>query len=510
MKEKSALSRLISGGALRTISLIINIIIAFLMMPFIVQHLGDRWYGLWLIVGSLIGYYGYLDFGLSSASQRFIAKAMSSDEHDVNTVASTSFSLFTGLSLLTVLVTLLITFLAPQFVESTAELTTFQLVILILGLKTAIMFPFLVFNGVITAHLRYDIATYIDIAKLLLRTALIVVYLTLDYSIIALAVITLVTEVLGYVAIAILAKKIHPSLSLSYKKIDRKLYPQFFNYSQKTFIASMGDVLRFKIDDLVIAGYVGLAMVTHYSIAIRLIDYIGQLLTAVLGMFLPIFTKYDAQGKDDEMRDKFLILTEMSVFLTLLLIPTLMILGNVFIGLWMGEKYSDAYIPLLILGVAAIFAGCNRVCITALYAKAKHGYYAKINFLEGIVNLALSLILVQKFGIIGVALGTTIATIYVKAVLLPRYTCSVINLPFFQYYKVIVKHVIFAILYYSAALWIFNQLAIDSYVKVVMFSTVLCFLYTGGSVFIFSKQLNNQLRKLVPKKLSNLVIGKKV
>lgn len=500
MSEKSTLSRLVSGGALRTASLLINIVIAFLMMPFVVQHLGDRWYGLWLIVGSLIGYYGYLDFGLSSASQRFIAKAINSDDLDVNTIASTSFSLFTGLSLCTMLLTLAIIFLAPEFVDNPDELTTFQIVILILGLKTAIMFPFMVFNGVISAHLRYDIATYINVAKLLLRTALIVIYLSMDYSIVALAVITLLTETVGYVAIAICANKIHHSLKISYKSIDRKLYPQFFNYSKYTFIASMGDVLRFKIDNLVIANYIGLAMVTHYAIAIRLIDYIGQLLTAILGMFLPIFTKYDAQGKDEEMREKFLIVTEISVFLTLLCVPPLMILGDVFIKLWMGEQYLDSYIPMLILAVASIFAGCNRVCVTVLYAKAKHKYYAKVNLFEGVVNLGLSLILVSYFGIVGVAMGTAIATVYVKAILLPKYTCKVLELPLANYYKILFRHLSFALIYYPVSYWLYGQFKVDTYITLITFSALLCSIYIIISFAVFSSELKIHLAKLRPKK----------
>ena len=263
----------------------------------------------------------------------------------------------------------------------------------------------------------------------------------------------------------------------------------------------MGDVLRFKIDDLVIASYVGLAMVTHYSIAIRLIEYIGQLLSAVLGMFLPIFTKYDAKGEDDEMRSKFLIVTEMSVFLTLLLIPPLMILGKVFIELWMGEKYSDAYIPLLVLGAAAILAGCNRVCITALYATAKHKYYAKINLLEGGINLILSLLLVQYYGIIGVAFGTAISTVYIKAVLLPRYTCKVLEQPIFQYYRILFKHMICAAIYFSLSLWVSLQIVIDSYVELVLFSSIVCSIYALLSFFVFSRPLQQQLLKLMPKQV---------
>jgi O-antigen/teichoic acid export membrane protein len=503
--EKSTLQRLVSGSVLRLTSLLINIVVAFLMMPFIIEHLGDRWYGLWVIVGSLIGFYGYLDFGLSSASQRFIAKAIHSKEDDVNKVASTAIYLFACLSFVTLLVTAAITLSAPYFVENEHEQLTFQLVILILGVKSAVMFPFLVFNGFINAYLRYDIDTYITIAKLILRTLLIVVYLTLGYSIIALAIITLLTETLGYIAIAFWAKKIHPSLSLSMGKRDKELVPHFFNYSKNTFVASLGDILRFKIDNLIIAKYLGLSMVTHYAIAIRLIDYVGQFLNAALGVFLPIFTKYDAQGKDEEMREKFLIVTEISVFLTLLTIPPLMIAGKVFIGLWMGEEYSGSYFPLLILAIASILAGCNRVCITALYAKAQHSYYAKVNLIEGLINLLLSILLVQEFGVLGVALGTTIATVYVKAVLLPRYTCNALRLNVFIYYKVLIKHLVLAITYYAFVFWGFSGLNVDRYAGLLIFLAIASLVYLGLSVLVFSKPLKRELVKLVPRKVLSVM-----
>jgi O-antigen/teichoic acid export membrane protein len=50
--------------------------ISFFMMPFLVRNLGDRMYGIWTLVGSVLGYYGLIDIGLSSAVVRFISRAV--------------------------------------------------------------------------------------------------------------------------------------------------------------------------------------------------------------------------------------------------------------------------------------------------------------------------------------------------------------------------------------------------------------------------------------------------
>jgi len=502
MNKSSTLNRLVSGSVLRAVSLTLSIIIAFLMMPFVIHNLGERWYGLWVIVGSLIGYYGVLDFGLSSACQRFIAKALHNNEDgEINNIVSSSFLLFSLLSILSIAVTLAILWISPIFFSEQEELKTFQTIILILGIKTAIMFPFMVFHGIISAHLRYDIDSYIEIFKLVLRTTLIFAYLTMGYSIITLAIITLITEVTGYLLIAIAAKKIYSPLRISRKYIDRKLFRKLLNYSKSTFIASVGDILRFRIDDLVIAKFIGLASVTHYAIAIQLINYIGQFLTTILGGFLPVFTKYEAQGNKDALKEKFLLVTEISIFSTLLIVPTVMIVGESFIQLWMGEKFTDAYYPLLILGFAAILAGCNRVCITVLYAKAKHHYFAKVNIMEGIANLILSVIFVQKYGIIGVAIGTAIPTIFVKTFLLPKYSCELLDIPLTTYYRLISKYVLASILFYSAYYWYYQQSITDSFIQIIYFACLSCILYLFVSFFIlFSKNLKSYIKQLVPKK----------
>ena len=61
--------KLIHGSGLRVIGLAANTIIGFLLMPFLVHHLGDRNYGFWSLAGAVLGYYGILDFGIVSAVQ---------------------------------------------------------------------------------------------------------------------------------------------------------------------------------------------------------------------------------------------------------------------------------------------------------------------------------------------------------------------------------------------------------------------------------------------------------
>ena len=64
-----------------------------------------------------------------------------------------------------------------------------------------------------------------------------------------------------------------------------------------------------------------------------------------------------------------------------------------------------------------------------LYGLSRHEYYAKLYACEGALNLILSLIFLKRYGMYGVALGTTVEMILFKLFVQPIYICRVIRLP---------------------------------------------------------------------------------
>src|SRR5215831_6498408 len=57
-------------------------VIAFFLSPFIVHHLGNLAYGVWVIIASLVSYMSLLDLGLQSAVTRFVSQATAQANHE--------------------------------------------------------------------------------------------------------------------------------------------------------------------------------------------------------------------------------------------------------------------------------------------------------------------------------------------------------------------------------------------------------------------------------------------
>src|SRR5882762_7953282 len=51
--------------------LAVNVAVGFFLSPFILHHLGDEAFGLWVLIFSLTGYYGLFDFGIRSSLIRY-------------------------------------------------------------------------------------------------------------------------------------------------------------------------------------------------------------------------------------------------------------------------------------------------------------------------------------------------------------------------------------------------------------------------------------------------------
>src|SRR5450755_4745756 len=86
----------------------VNIAVGFFLSPFILHHLGDEAFGLWVLIFSLTGYYGIFDFGIRSSLVRYVSKFQATgDKDELARLINTSLFTYTCLGLVLVVPTIL-------------------------------------------------------------------------------------------------------------------------------------------------------------------------------------------------------------------------------------------------------------------------------------------------------------------------------------------------------------------------------------------------------------------
>lgn len=435
-KLSSKSRKMLSGSALRVGNLVVAAICSLLLMPFIVHHLGDRLYGFWSLAAGFIGYYGLLDFGLSGAVAQYISIAIGQrDLAECRTVFNTALRIQSLLGCVALLVTVLIAAATPWFCRSPVEAATFWKVIVILGVNAALSFPARAYGGLLDAELRFDIRSWLALLGLALRTGLIIWALLAGGGLLALAWMMLLAS-LPVMALQIwFAIRAAPWARLEGSAIEMKRAKSLFSYSVYTFVSTVADTLRFQVDSLVISAFVGLAAVTHYRVASVFARYYIDVIIASIGTIQPILSRLHGAKDRDSLERVFLFATKISLCISTLICLGLIGWGKPFIMRWMGAKYEDGYLPLVVLSLAVFLDVCQTPSIILLNATFEHRFYAYLNLAEGAINLLFSLILVRPLGILGVALGTLIAAFLIRIAVQPWQTCKAVGLSYGRYMR---------------------------------------------------------------------------
>lgn len=499
--------KLFKGSVLRLVSLLAKIIVGFFMLPFLIHSLGDEQYGIWVLVGTIIGFYGLLDVGMGSALSRFLVRAMHGDKaNEVNVTLSNAVFLFCGTGLLSLLITASIILLVPQFVESVDNVSKIQIMVGILGAQTALTFPLAVFGSILHAKYRFDIASYIKLFSLFIRTVLIVVFVSQGYGIVAVSVIVAIDALFSALLIVYFARKLVPSICVKWGYTDKSKLKEYLDYGKHTYVINISDRIRMSIDDFVIAAVIGLSAVTHYTVGMTLIFYFSEMMASIFGVIGPVLHKYHKLNMWESLRIAFFAASEVTTFASILIGIIMVVLGESFIAMWMGQDYQDAYIVLVILTVSSIVGNAQRPGITILFAIAKHKYYAKIIIIEAVANLSLSILLGFYYGIYGVALGTVIPSLISKLLFIPKYICRQLDVSLYKYYGLLLKYITVGIFIVICAKYGLNYVSLNSYLDLVIAGAVISILYCFLCLrFLMTKQAIGYIKDMVPEKIKYIL-----
>jgi O-antigen/teichoic acid export membrane protein len=138
---------------------------------------------------------------------------------------------------------------------------------------------------------------------------------------------------------------------------------------------------------------------------------------------------FDATGDMEGLRRILVMGNRACALIVFPLTATLIILGKSLIQVWVGAKYVHiAYKVLALLIVSDSSQMAQSASGKVLYGMARHRTLAFVWLAEGLANLALSIVLLRYYGVVGVALGTAIPQLCTNCFFLPVHLCRVLGM----------------------------------------------------------------------------------
>jgi len=403
------------GVYLSYVSIFVSNITNLILTPFIVRNLGQSEYGLYMLIGALIGYIAVLDFGLGNTIIRYVAKYRA--EKDIKgqeNFLATTFLIYTVISLVVLLVGILV-FLNLDNIFSNSlsvqEIKIAKVMFIILIINLALTLPMNSFTGIVTAYEKFVLPRILVISRILIRATIILILLSLGYKAIAIVLVDAILNIfmmlftMAYVFFRLKVKiRLHT--------FNKTLFKEILSYSSLVFVSVVVDQIYWRIGHLVLGIVASTSVVAVFAIGMTIGQYFITFSTAISGVFLPRITKMVVNKASGEELTDLLIKTGRLQFLILgVVISNFILFGKKFILLWVGPGYESSWIIALIVMIPLTVVLTQTIGISILQAKNMHGFRAKIYLCISIVNVVISIYLSNVYGAIGVAFGTTLSLV---------------------------------------------------------------------------------------------------
>jgi O-antigen/teichoic acid export membrane protein len=397
-------------------TLVVTTVVSFFLAPVIVRLLGTEAYGLWALIGSLIGYLGLIDLGVRGAVTKFVATSHAAGNHEeAGRITSAGLLFFGFAAIVTVLVGSGAALYVDRLFDVPPELAgPARLAVFLTSMAVAVSIVGGVFGGVIAALHRFDYLNGVEIAVTLVRAFATVVALESGGGLVALAVIALMAAAARTWIYLRNLRSLYPGLNVRRAGAWERV-PQVIGFGAVSTLLHVSSALINYSDSIVIGVFLPLQAVTFFSIASTLVIQARGVVAGISQILAPLAGTLEGRGEVAQVGTMMLASARLATLAILPIAVAFVFLGETFIGLWMGAEFAaPAGGVLRILAPSLWVYASFQVCTSVMMGINRHRGMVPAFLIEAVTNVLLCVVLIQPLGITGVALG----------ILLPRLAIS--------------------------------------------------------------------------------------
>lgn len=405
------MSQRASGVALSYLLILVRLVVTLLFTPFLVSSLGVEGYGLYALVGALAAYLYILDFGMNDSVIRFfVGHADQPIERD--RFLAGMLGLYVVIGALVLLATYALTIMVePVFgAHNTPEqLSMLRDMILITGVGAAVLVALNPISALLSALESFVFLRSMEIVATILSTLVMVVVLHAGggaVHVVAVAAGSMALQAVIRLGYAIFLMHIRVRLALPEPAVIRRVGA----YAAPIFVVMIAEALFWRLDSILIGAMLGAAPIAIYAIGVTFNKYFMSFATALSRVMTPEIIRQIDQGADARaLTDMMIRISRIQAMFLLLILSGLIVFGQRFLVLWLGPQFSFSYWITLVILVPYTFELTGNARNIILQVKGLYWQRSAITLAMGVLNIPLTLVLLEKMGVFGAALATGVA-----------------------------------------------------------------------------------------------------
>lgn len=466
---------------------LVAIAATYVLTPFVIHTLGKEGYGTWTLITTTTGFISLLTLGVPMACVRYLAEHIAQrDTAKINEAIGSCAALYLILGATAVATgAVLGLLLIPLYETPAGPSNEAGLAFAVMVLTVSAGFIGYLPEGIMFAHHDFVPRNLIRVAGVLMRLTLTAVLLAMSASLVVLALVQAAVVAFDFATSWFFVHRRYPGVRISLANFHRPMVRQIFSFSLFVLLLQAGSRLSFEADALVIGAFLGVGSIPYYVVPNSLIVYLMEFVVAIAAVVAPMATKLHTEGRTEALRDVFLKWSKVALSLSMMAGLFLIVFGPRFLGWWIDPSFEGpgGEVLQILMISSLIFLPVRGVALPVLIGIGKPKAATLAFLAAGLLNIALSVALIQPFGLRGAAFGTAIPNV-LFALFVLVHACRELRTSVLSYVRYVVpRAALGAMPVLALLLWFKFALRVETFPGLVGAGCAMVFLF--GLTWIF-------------------------
>ncbi len=408
----SAGSRLAQNTIFNVLGQAIIIALTFFSTPYITRKLGAAQYGALSLLMTYLFAFSLLNLGMNTSLVKYLAELIPKDRlSDMQNYFSTSLTVLVAIGLL---IGTAVYVGAPWITRKCFNGSPEQAVSTVLALRIAsfaftFQFVIQVLSAVSAAAQRFDILNVVRAGSEGLRIVGTVALLSLGYGLPTLMGMVLVASLCACLAYAFAAKRLMPALKIV-PAFSRMHFGSLLSHSRFVLVTNVSNQLVSTADNALIGFFLPIESVAYYSIPYTLAQRMWAFVANIVSVVFPAASAFAGAKKESHIQELYLRGMKVAAAAAGFPAVALCVFSRPFLLYWLGPDYArEGALVLSVLAIGFMVNSLSYVAYQLLQSTDHADTAAKAAVGYSVLNLALFVLLIPPFRILGAAVAFLIA-----------------------------------------------------------------------------------------------------
>lgn len=424
MSKETRTSKSVKNAQIALLFYLLNLILQFYSRKIFLNYLGSEVLGLNTTAQNLINFLNLAELGIGAAVSYSLYKPLlDNNKNVINDIISIQGWLYRKIAYIVIISGIILMFFFPLIFSKT-DLPLWYTYGSFISLSVAALLSYFVnYNQIILSadQKEYKITRCTQITKIIKVILQIIAIYYLKNGYLWWMIIEVLMSIITAYTIDYTVKKNYPWLKTEiFKgKILQQKYPEISSKTKQIFFHKFATFVLTQTSPLVIYAFSSLTLVAIYGNYMLIITGVTLLTNALLNSIAAGVGNLVAEGRKEHIKSVFWEIFTLKFWIASVICFGIYILGDSFIGLWVGKEYLLPTNTFIIL-ICIAFINLSRTADTFIFA---YGMFQDIwaPIVEAILNLSLSITLGYYYGITGILTGVLISLIILVCVWKPYF-----------------------------------------------------------------------------------------